>query len=305
MKKVVFITGSTSSGKSSFAHKLIDEYFNNSVIVSVDSMQVYKYLDIGSAKPCKDEIEKYNYKMIDIVSPLDKFSVKSYSEEFAKYINSSSNEIIFAVGGTGLYVESLKHGIFNEIDDNGKTREALSKELEEHGLNYLFDKLKKIDIEAAETIDRHNSRRVIRALEVYYKTGEKFSNMKNMRKKDADINYIEFTLNPCREKLYNNIDERVIKMFDDGLLEEVEKLIAMGVNLSNTSMQAIGYKECYQYLVDKTINKSELISLIQQKTRHYAKRQVTWFKKNSSNFIDLETLNLSNLVDEINNFLKN
>lgn len=302
MKKVVFITGSTSSGKSSFAHKLIDEYFNNSTVVSVDSMQVYKYLDIGSAKPSKDEIKKYNYKMINIVSPLDRFSVKDYSQEFAKYINNKPNDIIFAVGGTGLYVEALKHGIFDEIDDNGKTRESLSKELEEHGLNYLFEKLKKIDLETAKIIDRHNSRRVIRALEVYYKTGEKFSNMKNMRKKYANIDYIEFTLNPCREKLYNNIDKNVIKMFDTGLLEEVENLMEMGVNLTHTSMQAIGYKECYEYLVHKTMNKPDLISLIQKKTRHYAKRQITWFKKNSSNFIDLEQVNIESLVNEINNF---
>lgn len=294
MKKVIFITGPTSSGKTSFVHNLIDNHFKSASVLSVDSVQVYKHLNIGTAKPSPQEIEKYNYEMINVASPLSDFNVKDFINMLPNIIEAMS-EPIFAVGGTGLYVDAIKHGIFDEDDDNGVIRKALTERLDTEGLGSLYNELCTIDPETSSSIDRFNSRRVARALEVYYKTGFKFSDIKKMRRKSVEIDYIEYSINPNRETLYNNIDAKVISMFDAGLLNEVRSLASMGVMPEHSSMQAIGYKECYEYLFNNNTNisKDDLISSIQRRTRQYAKRQVTWFKKYSSNTIDIEDCSIA------------
>lgn len=300
MKKVIFITGPTSSGKTSLVHNLIDNYFNNASILSVDSVQVYECLNIGSAKPSPDDIKKYNYQMLDIVSPISNFNVKDYINMLPSIIDNMS-EPIFAVGGTGLYIDAIKHGIFDEKSDNGYTRGILTERLNTEGLKSLYDELCSVDSETASSIDQLNSRRVVRALEVYYKTGFKFSDIKKMRKKTVDIDYIEYSINTARETLYKNIDTKVLSMFDMGLLDEVRGLIDMGVTLEHNSMEAIGYKECYEYLVNNNTSKDALIEFIQRATRRYAKRQVTWFKKYSSNFISTDDSN--SIANGINSFI--
>ena len=304
-KKVIFITGPTSSGKSSFVHRLIDNHFMNASVLSVDSVQVYQHLNIGSAKPSDYEIDKYNYEMINIVSPLTEFNAKDFINMLPSIIDKM-NEPIFAVGGTGLYIDAIKHGIFDEESDNGQARNTLTERLATEGLSSLYDELCTVDSETALSIDRFNSRRVIRALEVYYKTGIKFSDIKKMRKPTVEIDYIEYSIMPERETLYNNIDTKVISMFDKGLLNEVRTLASMGVTPEHSSMQAIGYKECYEYLFNNNTNitKDNLISSIQRRTRQYAKRQLTWFKKYSPNSINIEDNNNS-IVDIINSFMKN
>lgn len=304
-KKIVFITGATASGKTDFAHKLLDLYFKDAVILSVDSMQVYKYMDIGSAKPSKKEIEKYKYKMLDIISPKENFTVKDYIDKTSISLKDT-NSLIFAVGGTGLYVTSLINGIFDEEANSGKDshkiREALTKRFEEEGVQSLYKTLSEVDKECADVIDRYNPRRLIRALEVYYKTGCKFSEIKKLRNPPFNMEYIGFNINIERDTLYENINRRVHKMFENNLLEEVKSLIDMGVKKENTSMQGIGYKECYDYLNGDIFTKDEIIELIKKRTRNYAKRQITWFKKESFNNIskdDLETV-----VKEIELFLK-
>jgi len=288
-KKVIFITGPTSSGKTSFVHNLIDNHFKSASVLSVDSVQVYKHLNIGTAKPTDHEIEKYHYEMINIASPLSNFNVKDFINMLPNIIETMS-EPIFAVGGTGLYIDAIKHGIFDEDDDNGLTRNSLTERLDSEGLPSLYNELCTVDSETASSIDRFNSRRVVRALEVYYKTGFKFSDIKKMRKKSVEIDYIEYSISPPRETLYNNIDAKVISMFDMGFLNEVRGLAEMGVMPEHNSMQAIGYKECYEYLFNNNTNisKDSLISLVQRRTRQYAKRQVTWFKKYSNNTISIE-----------------
>lgn len=285
MKKIVFISGATASGKSAFVHKLIDNYFNNATIISIDSMQVYKYMDIGSAKPSPEEIKKYNYKMIDIVEPSYNFNIKDYLDIFKNVLQNigEEEEPIFGVGGTGFYIDSIKYGIFDETNDNKensiKIRKQLYEKIENEGLDSLYFELLKIDRESAENIDRYNARRVVRALEVFYNTGKKFSELKKERKKIIDFEYLSYILDLERETIYNNINERVDSMFDKGLLEEVKFLINMNVDIKNTSMQAIGYKECYDYIVNNSMSFEELKELIKKRTRNFAKRQLTWFRR--------------------------
>ena len=285
MKKIVFISGATASGKSAFIHKLIDNYFNKATIISVDSMQVYKYMDIGSAKPTPEEIKKYNYKMIDIVEPSFNFNIKDYLDIFKNVIQNipKEEEPIFGVGGTGFYIDSIKYGIFDETNDNKensiKIRKKLYEKIENEGLDSLYFELLKIDKDSAENIDRFNARRVVRALEVFYNTGKKFSELKKERKKIIDFDYISYILDLDRETIYNNINKRVDSMFDKGLLEEVKSLINMNVDIDSTSMQAIGYKECYDYLVNDSMSFEELKEIIKKRTRNFAKRQLTWFRR--------------------------
>lgn len=308
MKKIVFISGATASGKSDFVHKLIDNYFNNGVIISIDSMQVYKYMDIGSAKPTSEEIKKYNYKMIDIVEPSFNFNIKDYLEIFKNVIENIDIDKapIFGVGGTGFYIDSIKYGIFDETNDNKensiKIRKELYQRIENEGLESLYLELLKIDKESAEIIDRYNSRRVIRALEVFYNTGRKFSELKKERKKIIDLDYLSYIMDIERDTLYNNINKRVDLMFDNGLLEEVKSIIKMNVNINCTSMQAIGYKECYDYLVNNSMSFEELKEIIKKRTRNFAKRQLTWFRREEHKRIKPE--DIEKVAKEIKDFYK-
>lgn len=285
MKKIIFISGATASGKSNFVHKLIDNYFNNSTTLSIDSMQVYKYMDIGSAKPSPEEIKKYNYKMIDIIEPSLNFNIKDYLDIFKNVVQNipKEEEPIFGVGGTGFYIDSIKYGIFDETNDNKensiKIRKELYKKIENEGLESLYLELLKVDEESAQDIDRYNARRVVRALEVFYNTGKKFSQLKKERKRIIDLEYISYIIDIDRDMLYNNINKRVDLMFDKGLLEEVKSLINMNVDINGTSMQAIGYKECYDYIVNNSMSFEELKELIKKRTRNFAKRQLTWFRR--------------------------
>lgn len=306
MKKIIFISGATASGKSDFVHKLIDNYFDNSTILSIDSMQVYKYMNIGSAKPSLAEIKKYNYKMIDIVEPSFNFNVKDYLNIFKTVIENvpKEEEPIFGVGGTGFYIDAIKFGIFEENNDNkensNKIRKELYNRIEKEGLESLYLELLDIDKESAENIDKYNARRVVRALEVFYNTGRKFSELKKERKKIADLDYISYIMDIEREELYNNINKRVDLMFEKGLLEEVKSLINANVDINSTSMQGIGYKECYDYIVNNSMSFEELKELIKKRTRNFAKRQLTWFRREKHRKIeDIETV-----AKEIKEFYK-
>lgn len=306
MKKIIFISGATASGKSDFVHKLIDNYFDNATILSIDSMQVYKYMNIGSAKPSLAEIKKYNYKMIDIVEPSFNFNVKDYLNIFKTVIENvpKEEEPIFGVGGTGFYIDAIKFGIFEENNDNkensNKIRKELYNRIEKEGLESLYLELLDIDKESAQNIDKYNARRVVRALEVFYNTGRKFSELKKERKKIADLDYISYIMDIEREELYNNINKRVDLMFEKGLLEEVKSLINANVDINSTSMQGIGYKECYDYIVNNSMSFEELKELIKKRTRNFAKRQLTWFRREKHRKIeDIETV-----AKEIKEFYK-
>ena len=304
MKKIVFISGATASGKSSFVHKLIDNYFNKAAIISIDSIQVYRYMDIGSAKPSKEEINKYNYKMVDILEPTTNFNIKDYLDIFKNVIENTDNIPIFGVGGTGFYIDAIKYGIFDEENDNKENSEAIRKELydriDKYGLESLYSELLNVDKEAAENLDRFNARRVVRALEVYYNTGKKFSELKKQRKPVVDLEYLSYIINIDRDVLYDNINKRVDIMFEKGLLDEVKRVIELGVDNSYTSMQAIGYKEVYDYLVNNSMTLEETIELIKKRTRNFAKRQLTWFRREEHRRINEN--DLEKVAEEIKSF---
>ncbi|MEI0489708.1 tRNA (adenosine(37)-N6)-dimethylallyltransferase MiaA [Brachyspira pulli] len=304
MKKIVFISGATASGKSSFVHKLIDNYFNKAAIISIDSIQVYRYMDIGSAKPSKEEINKYNYKMVDILEPTTNFNIKDYLDIFKNVIENTDNIPIFGVGGTGFYIDAIKYGIFDEENDNKENSEAIRKELydriDKYGLESLYSELLNVDKEAAENLDRFNARRVVRALEVYYNTGKKFSELKKQRKPVVDLEYLSYIIDIDRDVLYDNINKRVDIMFEKGLLDEVKRVIELGVDNSYTSMQAIGYKEVYDYLVNNSMTLEETIELIKKRTRNFAKRQLTWFRREEHRRINEN--DLEKVAEEIKSF---
>ncbi|MEI0566639.1 tRNA (adenosine(37)-N6)-dimethylallyltransferase MiaA [Brachyspira pulli] len=304
MKKIVFISGATASGKSSFVHKLIDNYFNKAAIISIDSIQVYRYMDIGSAKPSKEEINKYNYKMVDILEPTTNFNIKDYLDIFKNVIENTDNIPIFGVGGTGFYIDAIKYGIFDEENDNKENSEAIRKELydriDKYGLESLYSELLNVDKEAAENLDRFNARRVVRALEVYYNTGKKFSELKKQRKPVVDLEYLSYIIDIDRDVLYDNINKRVDIMFEKGLLDEVKRVIELGVDNSYTSMQAIGYKEVYDYLVNNSMTLEETIKLIKKRTRNFAKRQLTWFRREEHRRINEN--DLEKVAEEIKSF---
>ncbi len=247
-------------------------------------------MDIGSAKPSLKEIDKYNYKMVDILEPSVNFNIKDYLYIFKDIVNNMDNKPIFGVGGTGFYIDAIKYGIFDEENDNKESSQKIRKELYEridkYGLESLYSELLNIDREAAENIDRFNARRVVRALEVYYNTGKKFSELKKLRKPVVDLDYLSYIIDIDREKLYNNINKRVDIMFEKGLLDEVKKIIDMGIDNTYTSMQAIGYKEIYEYLINKSMSLEETIELIKKRTRNFAKRQLTWFRREEHNRIN-------------------
>lgn len=304
MKKIVFISGATASGKSIFVHKLIDNYFNKAAIISIDSIQVYRYMDIGSAKPSKEEINKYNYKMVDILEPTTNFNIKDYLDIFKNVIENTDNIPIFGVGGTGFYIDAIKYGIFDEENDNKENSEAIRKELydriDKYGLESLYSELLNVDKEAAENLDRFNARRVVRALEVYYNTGKKFSELKKQRKPVVDLEYLSYIIDIDRDVLYDNINKRVDIMFEKGLLDEVKRVIELGVDNSYTSMQAIGYKEVYDYLVNNSMTLEETIELIKKRTRNFAKRQLTWFRREEHRRINEN--DLEKVAEEIKSF---
>lgn len=279
-KDLLIIAGPTAVGKTDISIQLAKKL--NGEIVSVDSMQIYKYMDIGSAKVSKSEMDGIVHHLIDFADPHNDFSVTQFKSLASKAILDirSRGKLPILVGGTGLYINSLICTMnFAEGNKNEDYRNELAKLANEKGNEYLHSLLKDIDIESYNTIHYNNQKRVIRALEVYKETGKPFSSFKeenNIYKCEDNIHY--YVLNMDREKLYRRINLRVDIMMDKGLLNEVIKLQEMGLNSSMQSMKGIGYKEILDYL-DNKISLEEAIDKIKQGSRNYAKRQLTWFKK--------------------------
>lgn len=304
MKDVIVILGPTASGKTAVSIELAKTI--NGEIISADSMQVYKHMNIGTAKPTDDEMQGIQHYLINEVDPCEEFSVVKYQQLALTYIeeilNKEKTPII--AGGTGLYINSVVDNIdFSETVSDWSLREQLNKEAEEKGNDYLYEKLKSVDPIAAKSIHKNNVKRVIRALEVYEQTKTPFSeHKKNSRNKPPIYNFKIFGLTMDREKLYKRIDERVDKMFELGLINEVEHLIKMGYGDCKIAMQGIGYKEILKYL-KKDITLDEAIYIIKRDTRHYAKRQLTWFRRvENINWIDVDKFeNIKNIVKNIKN----
>ena len=248
-------------------------------------MQIYKDMSIGTAKPTLEEMQNIKHYLIDCISPEERFSVSQYKIEAIRAIEEvlSKNKVPIVVGGTGLYIDALIYGIdFQEMTFDENYRIELENQVQEGKLNELYQKAKEIDPEAVEKISPNDKKRILRILEIYKATGKnKTEQNKESLKNGVPYNYIVFALNWDRQVLYDRINRRVDIMLEQGLIQEVENLISKYGENMPTAMQGLGYKEVKEYLEEK-ITKEEMIEKIKQETRRYAKRQLTWFKKNKN-----------------------
>ncbi|MEO0135035.1 MAG: tRNA (adenosine(37)-N6)-dimethylallyltransferase MiaA [candidate division WOR-3 bacterium] len=273
------LCGPTGVGKTEISLLLVEKY--NFSIISCDSRQIYKYLDIGTAKPPLEIRRKYEFYMIDIITPDKYYSAYDYAQETERIIEElkKRNKRFLMVGGSGLYFKALFSPFFEAPPVDLKLREELKKK----PLPILYEELKKVDEISAQRIHPNDSQRIIRALEVYYLTNKPFSYFLN-QKRESKYEPLYIGLNLEREILYKKINERFIKMIEDGLIEEVENLLKMGYNENSPGLRTIGYQEVVLYLKGK-LKKEEMIALAQKNTRNYAKRQLTWFKREKVNWL--------------------
>ena len=279
-QKVIVICGPTASGKTALSIELAKKI--NGEIVSADSMQIYKDMDIGTAKPTKEEMEGIQHYLLDFVSPEERYSVAQFKQDAKKaikeIINKGKTPII--VGGTGLYVDSLIYEIeYNDIKLDEEYRKSLEKIVEEKGLDELYKKAVEIDPIAMEKISKNDKKRIMRVLEIYHSTGRtKTEQEKESRKNPVEYDYRVYAINWDREILYQRINKRVDIMIEQGLIEEVKEILNK-YDKFPTAMQGLGYKEVVDYL-NGIYTKEEMIEKIKLETRRYAKRQLTWFRKN-------------------------
>ena len=277
---VIVIAGPTASGKTKLSIELAKHI--NGEIISSDSMQIYKWMDIGTAKVTKEEADGIKHYLIDIVEPNERYTVSNFKKDAENAIEEilSKGKTPIVVGGTGLYIDSLIYGIeYQDMDFDEEYRKILMEQAEtEEGLNQLYNEALKIDKQAMEKISPNDTKRIVRVLEIYHSTGKTKTELEiESRKNGVKYNYHVFVVNMDREKLYERINLRVDMMVDAGLIEEV-KDICKRYNSFPTAMQGLGYKEVVEYLENKT-SKEEMIDKIKKESRHYAKRQLTWFRK--------------------------
>ena len=279
-KPFVVLTGPTAVGKTALSIELAKAI--SGAIISADSMQVYKHMDIGSAKIMPEEMEGIRHYLVDEFEPDEEFHVARFVDRAKECLNEIYREgkIPIIVGGTGFYIQALLYDVnFSEQNTNTEYRKELEYLAEEKGAEYLHKMLKEVDAASAEAIHANNRKRVIRALEFYHLTGTKISEHNETEKqKTSPYNFAYFVLTDNRKHLYERIEKRVDMMIKNGLVEEVQKLKDMGYHREMVSMQGLGYKEILDYL-DGKMTLEEAVSLIKKETRHFAKRQLTWFRR--------------------------
>ena len=279
-KPFVVLTGPTAVGKTALSIELAKAI--SGAIISADSMQVYKHMDIGSAKIMPEEMEEIRHYLVDEFEPDEEFHVARFVERAKECLNEIYREgkIPIIVGGTGFYIQALLYDVnFSEQNTNTEYRKELEYLAEEKGAEYLHKMLKEVDAASAEEIHANNRKRVIRALEFYHLAGTKISEHNETEKqKTSPYNFAYFVLTDNRKHLYERIEKRVDMMIKNGLVEEVQKLKDMGYHREMVSMQGLGYKEILDYL-DGKMTLEEAVTLIKKETRHFAKRQLTWFRR--------------------------
>ena len=280
MKDLIVLTGPTAVGKTSLSIALAKAV--DGEIISADSMQVYKYMNIGTAKITEEEKCGIPHFLIDELEPDEEFNVTIFKNKVMGYIKDikSRGKVPIIVGGTGFYIQSVIYDInFNEYGDDSNVRKKYEAMAETIGKSELHKKLALVDGEYADSVSSNNVKKVVRALTFFEMTGEKLSeHNKRERERSSPFDFAYFVLTMDRKKLYERIDKRVDLMFDMGLVKEVKALMAKGYDKSLVSMQGIGYKEVIDYLSGKT-SLEECIDIIKRDTRHFAKRQLTWFKR--------------------------
>lgn len=306
--KIVAIIGPTAVGKTKLAMELAA--FGEFEVISADSRQIYRYLDIGTAKPSLKEQSLIKHHCIDFLSPSDYYSAGNFANDAKKVYNEIINKGKYPilVGGSGLYIKAIIEGfslIENNLISNSNNsmqiRNDLEKVLIEYGKDFLYQELKKVDPKAAEIYPDKNPRRIMRAMEYYYSTGKLFSETFEENKEFDFIPYY-IGLNNNREILYKTINDRVDKMWEIGLAEETKQVLDMGFSKDLNSLNTVGYKETISYL-DSLITKEQAIDLIKRNSRRYAKRQITWFKSiNDVNWYRFNEINIKKIADEIKRF---
>lgn len=284
-KPLVILTGPTAVGKTDLSIQLAKEIGGE--IISADSMQVYKYMNIGTAKITREEMQGIPHYLVDEFEPEDDFNVVKFQTFAKQYMEKiyEKGKIPIIVGGTGFYIQALVYDIaFDENDADTAYRTKLEQLAKEKGAEYLHGMLQKVDEKASVEIHWNNVKRVIRALEFYEKTGKKISEHNEAeRQKESPYNFVYFVLTEERSILYERINFRVDKMMEAGLLEEVERMKNRGLTREMVSMQGIGYKELLAYF-DGEYTLEKAIDVLKQDTRHFAKRQLTWFRREKEVF---------------------
>jgi len=280
-KTLIVILGPTASGKTAVSIKLSEKI--DAEVISADSRQIYKYLDIGTAKPSQAELNAVPTHFIDLLEPDEYYSAGLFGNQAEKVAVDIINreKVPLVVGGSGLYIKALCEGLFDEESDNRQriaVREKLQKDFEDNGIDDLFDKLKEIDPVSTEKYSDKNPRRVLRALEHYYVTGKSFSQAHKLQENNRNFNVVYFGIEFPRQELYDRINLRAEQMWQNGLVEETKKVLNMGFSPELNSLNTVGYKETIAFLQNK-LSVMEALEEIKKNTRHYAKRQMTWFRK--------------------------
>ncbi|MBT8379160.1 MAG: tRNA (adenosine(37)-N6)-dimethylallyltransferase MiaA [Ignavibacteria bacterium] len=277
-RSVIVIVGPTCSGKTHLSLKLA-EYFK-SEIISADSRQFYKYLNIGTAKPTEEEQKKVKHHFVNFLEPNEDYNVSKFEVDAEKIINSilNKNKTPIVAGGSGLYIKALIDGIVDAADRDDDYRIELNRKRKEFGNEYLYKELEKVDPETAKKMLPQNWKRVIRALEVYHLTGKPIWKHHQKQKEKSDFKFYQFGLLWNRDTLYKNINARVDKMIEKGLVAEVEDILQSSYKKNLNALNTVGYKEIIQHL-EGDISLVRAVELIKRNTRRYAKRQLTWFRK--------------------------
>ncbi|MCI9446195.1 MAG: tRNA (adenosine(37)-N6)-dimethylallyltransferase MiaA [Lachnospiraceae bacterium] len=279
-KPLIILTGPTAVGKTELSIRLARMVQGS--VISADSMQVYRHMDIGSAKIKKEEMQEIPHYLVDAFEPDEEFHVVRFQEYAKKYIADiyAQGRVPVVVGGTGFYIQALLYDIdFTKEQGETSYRQSLEQIAKEQGGSVLHEMLKEVDPEAAGQIHENNIKRMVRALEFYHLSGKKISDHNEQeRQKESPYNFAYFVLNDDREKLYGRINERVEQMLREGLVEEVRGLWKRGFDRRMVSMQGLGYKEVLDYL-EGGCDLEEAVYRIKRDTRHFAKRQLTWFRR--------------------------
>lgn len=276
---LIILTGPTAVGKTALSVELAKRITGE--IISADSMQVYRYMDIGSAKIKAEEMQGIPHHLIDVLDPEDEFHVFRFQQMAKEALEGiyERGHIPILAGGTGFYIQALLYDIHFSEEGNSPVRQRLEKEAELYGTQVLYERLKEVDPESAQIIHPNNKKRLLRALEYYELNGSRISlHNQEERRRQSPYAFCYFVLNDDRKKLYDRIDRRVDEMMDNGLVEEVRCLKSRGYRKDMVSMQGLGYKEILSYL-DGELSLEEAVTLIKRDTRHFAKRQLTWFRR--------------------------
>jgi tRNA dimethylallyltransferase len=300
-KYLISIVGPTAIGKTSLAIQLAEKY--STEIISADSRQFYREMNIGTAKPSVSELNSAKHHLINNKSVVDNYSIGEFEQDAIKQISNihSRSNIAVLVGGSGLYLDVINYGLDQIPKTEKNIRNSLNNDFESKGLIYLQNKLKKIDLITYNNIDLNNSRRIIRALEVTISSGKPYSSFLNKKKVDRDFKVIEIGINAERELVYQRINNRVDDMVNQGLINEVKKLIKYK---HLNSLNTIGYKEIFRYL-NGDISLEFAINEIKKNSRRFAKRQITWFKSNNNIIWFNQNYKIDNIIKVIDELISN